>query len=103
VPKNPFIAGAFYQVSASRVKPVRLFCNDGPYAGEIASVDHIIPRAVAPELDNCIANLELLPLKLNQSKNDKTGALQIDLARKLHSAGLLSSEAKQKIDSQPQR
>lgn len=23
----------------------------GPYAGELAEVDHIIPRAVAPELD----------------------------------------------------
>ena len=75
----------------------------GPYAGDIASVDHIIPRAVAPELDNCIANLELLPLKVNESKNDKIGARQIDLARKLHSAGLLSAEGKQRIDSHPQR
>jgi hypothetical protein len=75
----------------------------GPYAGDIASVDHIIPRAIAPELDNCIANLELLPLKLNESKNDKIGARQIDLARKLHSVGLLSAEGKQKIDTRPQR
>ena len=28
---------------------------------------------------------------------------RLDLARKLHSAGLLSAEGKQKIDSRPQR
>jgi len=75
----------------------------GPYAGDIASVDHIIPRAVAPELDNCIANLELLPLKVNESKNDKIGERQIDLARKLHAAGLLSAAGKQRIDSHSRR
>ena len=75
----------------------------GPYAGDIASVDHIIPRAVAPELDNCIANLELLPLKVNESKNDKIGERQIDLARKLHAAGLLSAAGKQAIDSHSRR
>jgi hypothetical protein len=37
----------------------------GPYAGEVASVDHVIPRAVVPELDCVVANLELLPLRLN--------------------------------------
>ena len=37
----------------------------GPYAGDQLSVDHIIPFAVAPQLDKVIANLELMPLKLN--------------------------------------
>ncbi|MGO8927307.1 MAG: hypothetical protein ACLQU3_10500 [Limisphaerales bacterium] len=37
----------------------------GPYQGDHLSVDHIIPRAVVPELDNVIANLELLPLRMN--------------------------------------
>jgi hypothetical protein len=64
--------------------------HSGPYAGDIASVDHIIPRAVVPELDCVVANLELLPLKLNESKNAKVGARQRDLAQKLHKAGLLS-------------
>jgi hypothetical protein len=64
----------------------------GPYRGEMMSVDHIIPRAVVPELDNVIANLELMPLKMNEGKNAKIGARQVDLARKLHKAGLLSSE-----------
>ena len=62
----------------------------GPYAGDVLSVDHIIPRAVAPELDNCIANLELMPLRLNQSKSDSIGPRQRDLANKLHAAGLLT-------------
>jgi hypothetical protein len=62
----------------------------GPYAGQIASIDHIVPRAVAPELDNCIANLELLPLRVNESKNDKIGDRQRDMANKFHAAGLLS-------------
>jgi len=43
--------------------------------------------------------LELPPLKLNESKNDKIGARQIDLARKLYTAGLLSAEGKKKIDN----
>jgi hypothetical protein len=54
----------------------------GPYKGDELSVDHIIPRAVVPELDNVIANLELMPLRMNESKNDRVGARQLDLARK---------------------
>jgi hypothetical protein len=64
----------------------------GPYAGQIASVDHIIPLAVVPELDCVVANLELLPLKLNESKNSKIGSRQKSLAKKLRKAGLLSEE-----------
>ncbi len=64
----------------------------GPYKGEEASVDHIIPRAVVPELDNTIVNLELLPLSVNERKNAKIGARQADLGHKLYKAGLLSAE-----------
>jgi hypothetical protein len=64
----------------------------GPYRGQELSVDHIIPRAVVPELDCVIANLELLPLRLNESKNAKIGERQRSLALKLHDAGLLSAE-----------
>jgi hypothetical protein len=70
----------------------------GPYRGQELSVDHIVPRAVAPELDNVIANLELLPLKLNEGKNDKVGARQLDLARKLKKAGLLSPEGLKAVE-----
>src|SRR6187549_3614403 len=50
----------------------------GPYKGDQLSVDHIIPRAVVPELDNVIANLELMPLRMNQRKNSHVGQRQRD-------------------------
>jgi hypothetical protein len=62
----------------------------GPYSGDQLSVDHIIPRAIVPELDNCIANLELMPLRVNESKNAKIGSRQRSLAKQLNEAGLLS-------------
>ena len=71
----------------------------GPYKGQELSVDHIIPRAVVPELDCVIANLELLPLRLNESKNDKIGTRQQSLAAKLHEARLLSAEGLRKVQS----
>ena len=69
----------------------------GPYKGDELSVDHIIPRAVVPELDNVIANLELMPLRVNESKNARVGERQLALAEKLHAAGLLSREGLQKV------
>ena len=35
-----------------------------------------------------------MPLRLNQSKNDKIGPRQCDLAKKLHAAGLLADPSK---------
>ncbi len=61
-------------------------------------MDHIIPLKVVPELDNVIANLELMPLRMNEGKNAKIGARQVDLARKLHKAGLLSSEGLRAVE-----
>ncbi len=73
--------------------------RNGPYVGDIVSVDHIIPRSVAPELDNVIANLEFMPLKMNRSKNDKVGERQLSLARKLHAAGLLGGAGLQRVEA----
>src|SRR5882724_7290149 len=42
------------------------------------------------EPGNVIANLELLPLKLNESKNSKIGDRQVSLAKRLHAASLLT-------------
>jgi hypothetical protein len=64
----------------------------GPYKDDQLSVDHIIPRAVCPELDNVIANLELMPLRVNAQKNSKIGQRQRDLAKKLYEAGLLTEK-----------
>ena len=64
----------------------------GPYAGEIVTGDHIIPRSVCPELDNKLYNLEMMPLTLNQKKSAKIGQRQIDLAKRWNKDGLLSDE-----------
>jgi hypothetical protein len=71
----------------------------GPYAGEKLTVDHIIPRAVTPSLDVVLANLELMPASLNLRKGAKIGQRQIDLANKLHAAGLLSDMDRQRVVS----
>src|ERR1035437_3435409 len=71
----------------------------GPYKGDQLSVNHIIPRAVCPELDNVIANLELMPLRMNESKNDRVGARQTDLTRKFNKAGLLSDKGLKAVES----
>ena len=65
------------------------FGSTGRYAGDQLSVDHIIPRAKVPQLDNVIANLELLPLRVNASKRDKMGSRQRALTKKLRQAGQL--------------
>lgn len=64
----------------------------GPYAGQLATADHILPRSVVPELDNRLYNLEFMPDTLNASKGAKLGARQRSLARQWHVAGLLSDE-----------
>ncbi len=64
----------------------------GPYYGQELSTDHIIPFAVCPELDCTIANLELMPLRMNSDKRAKIGERQMDLAAKLNKAGLLSAK-----------
>ena len=64
--------------------------TNGPYSGDVAEVDHIIPRAVVPELDDKIYNLEFMPMKLNRKKSAAIGVRQKQLAEKWNKAGLLS-------------
>ncbi|MEO7723468.1 MAG: hypothetical protein ABIU29_02080 [Chthoniobacterales bacterium] len=61
----------------------------GPYAGELAEVDHIVPIAVEPALDREIANLELLPRTLNRRKGATMGERQRDYLEKFRQADLL--------------
>jgi hypothetical protein len=70
----------------------------GPYKGDQLSVDHVVPRAVVPELDNVIANLELMPERMNSAKKDKVGARQMALAKKLAEAGLLSRQGLKAVE-----
>ena len=62
----------------------------GPYRGEPVHVDHIVPLAHAWDVDNELANLELLPRTLNCAKGAKVGDRQLDYARKFQAAGLIS-------------
>ena len=62
------------------------------------SVDHNIPRAEAPEPDKAIANLELMPLRMNERKNDQMGDRQRALARRLNQAWLLSAEGLKAVE-----
>ena len=69
----------------------------GPHKGDELSVDHIVPYAVVPELDNVIANLELMPFKLNREKNSKMGTRQRDMAKRFCAAGLLTRKRLEEI------
>ena len=69
----------------------------GEYAGQEAEADHVIPRAVCPELQNQVMNLELLPAKLNRAKSDKVTDRAKVFAKELYEAKLLSEEGWQKI------
>jgi hypothetical protein len=62
-------------------------------------VDHIIPRAVCPELDNVIANLELMPMRMNSGKSDRVGSRQRDMARNFHKARLLSEKGLKAVEA----
>lgn len=64
----------------------------GPYAGEKAEVDHIVPVSVAPELAKEFANLELLPQTLNRRQGAKIGARQRAYGLKFKDAGMISEE-----------
>ena len=64
----------------------------GQYAGQEAEADHVIPRAVCPELQNQVMNLELLPGKLNRAKSDKVTDRAKVFAKELYEAKLLSEE-----------
>ena len=73
--------------------------QSGPYKGDQLSVDHIITRSVAPELDNVIANLELMPQRMNAETRDRIGERQADLARKFHQAGMLSAKGLRTVEA----
>ena len=64
--------------------------SKGQYAGQQAEADHVIPRAVCPELENQVMNLELLPASLNRAKSDKVTERAKIFAKELYDAELLS-------------
>lgn len=72
----------------------------GPYTGELATADHIVPRSICPELDNAIFNLEFLPDTLNKKKSAKVGDRQLSLARRWYNFGLLSEKGLEAVRQQ---
>ena len=64
----------------------------GEYAGQEAEADHVIPRALCPELANQVMNLELLPASLNRAESDKVTDRASVFAKELYDAKLLSEE-----------
>jgi hypothetical protein len=64
----------------------------GQYVGQEAEADHVIPRAICPELQNQVMNLELLPASLNRAKSDKLTERASLFAKELYDAKLLSEQ-----------
>jgi hypothetical protein len=69
----------------------------GQYARQEAEADHVIPRAVCPELQNQVMNLELLPASLNRAKSDKVTDRAKVFAKELYDSKLLSEEGWQSV------
>jgi len=73
----------------------------GQYAGQEAEAGLVIPKAVCPELQNQVMNLELLPASLNQAKSDKASDRAKVFAKELYDAKLLSEEGWTKVQGWP--
>lgn len=69
----------------------------GPHTGQEVEIDHIVPVSLAPEAGNELANLEMLPEKLNQQKSNRVTERQREFARRLAAAGLLSETSLQRV------
>jgi len=74
--------------------------TSGPYTGEKTEVDHIVPRSLAPETDNELANLELMPTSLNRKKSNRVNSRHVSHAEKLFQAGLLTVESLERVKTQ---
>ena len=48
--------------------------RQGPYVDDKLCADHVIRRAVPPKLDNCTANLESMPLRMDEGKKAQIGS-----------------------------
>jgi len=71
----------------------------GQYAGQEAEAGLVIPKAVCPELQNQVMNLELLPASLNRSPSDKVTDRAKIFAKELYEAKLLSEEGWERVSA----
>ena len=63
----------------------------GEHAGDSVALDHVLPRAVVPELAARFCNLEPVPSLVNRAKSAKITQQEIDLAKRWNKEGLLSA------------
>ena len=61
---------------------------------------HIIARAIAPELDEKLFNLEFMPATMNRQKAAGICQRQLALAKKWQAMGLLSSEGLKAMETE---
>ena len=71
----------------------------GQYAGHEAEAGLVIPKAVCPELQNQVMNLELLPASLNRAKSEKVTDRARIFAKELYEAKLLSEEGWERVSA----
>jgi hypothetical protein len=71
----------------------------GQYAGQKAEAGLVIPKAVCPELQNQVMNLELLPSSLNQVKSNKVTERARVFAKELYEAKLLSQGGWERVSA----
>ena len=64
----------------------------GDHAGDSIELDHVLPRAIVPELAARFYNLEALPAKVNGAKSAKITGRELNLARRWNREGLLSAD-----------
>lgn len=74
----------------------------GPYSADSVEIDHIVPISLAPEVGNDLANLEMLPEKLNRRKSNRVESRQLAHARKLLDAGLLTADSFARVQAKAQ-
>ena len=69
-----------------------------PDAGEKIEVDHIVPRSLAPDLDNLMINLEMLPHTLNWEKSNKITERAYSMAKRFFETGVMMPESWQTVE-----
>ncbi|MDA7921301.1 hypothetical protein N9B73_06045 [Verrucomicrobiales bacterium] len=71
--------------------------GSGPYTGEKIEVDHIVPRSLAPDLDNLLINLEMMPMTLNRRKSNKVTERAAAMAKRFYEAGVMTPDSFERV------
>ena len=69
----------------------------GEHTGDAIALDHVLPRAVVPELAARFYNLEAIPARENLEKSAKITQREVALAQRWASEGLLSPDGLQAV------